>query len=174
MVRRGDAANFPNGGFPSGGAYPAEYPGNTPRPSSPWQPDQFANRRQPRLTYRVFSPRLIFLVYLQPSPPLPLSAPPLRFSCTISAHRAASIPRASGLFVRFAPFSPVSHLHVRALGTRERRRAADLFLATGTRARLPIRKARDFKRTEKNGVAALISPTTDTTPSARLIRTWRL
>lgn len=72
QVRRSDATNFPNGGFPSGRDSIRIPSGGYPRPSSPWQPDQFANRRQPRLTYRVFLG--LFFSHLPPCLRLPFSS----------------------------------------------------------------------------------------------------
>lgn len=79
----------------------------TPQPSSPWQPDQFANRRQPRLTYHVFVG--LFFSYL---PPRSSSLVLLRL-----LRRAATVLCVSAPFpslVSFPFFSPlVSFAHTR-------------------------------------------------------------
>jgi len=90
---------------------PRRIPGEYPRPSSPWQPDQFANRRQPRLTYHVFS---LSSVYFSPIslPPLVSPPPPPRsFSSTIALQRCSLCPRSPSSLSRFSFFTGFSFAH---------------------------------------------------------------
>lgn len=165
----------------------------TPRPSSPWQPDQFANRRQPRLTYRVFLG--LFFSYLPP-----------RFSSLVChlflLHRApcdrslclsTSFPFVSFLlFFLFSQFRLLTRVYTYVM--REKRKRGEV--AEPFSPRIPLRlllpsvsllfslslfncyvfctRSRRLIQTHREMGVTLILPTTDTTPSARLIRTWRL
>lgn len=149
----------------------------TPRPSSPWQPDQFANRRQPRLTYRVFLG--LFFSYL----PLPSFSPtPATVLCV-----SALFPSSRPFFFSWFRLLTRVYTYVKR-DVRERGAAEPHFpsrFLPSIRSPLALSLClfdctffctRSRKRTQAHREmgATLILPTTDTTPSARLIRTWRL
>lgn len=182
--RFGDATNFPNGGFPLGRTRTR----GIPRPSSPWQPDQFANRRQPRLTYRVFLGLFFsylpsyssssisssfsyfssFSTVLQPFFVSPLHSLCLVYFCWFrleirERQQEQKKKKGIGKSIHFLAFCliPFSLLRLWLFSSSSLYKCVFSYI---------IKKIDMYR-----GMGAtLILPTIDTTPSARLIRTWRL